>query len=404
MDLDRFKTINDTLGHSIGDQLLISVGQHLKDCMRKTDTVYRQGGDEFIILLENIHKNKHAATIANKVNQVLSKPIDVQGILLHTSISIGISLYPNDGDDAETLLKNADAAMYSAKDLGRNNAVFYSAEMNANAVEKMNMEAELRDALNKNQFELHYQPQYESTGVAIKGCEALLRWRKSKTELVSPINFIPLLEESGLIKPVGAWIITEACNQLASWHSQGWDTLRMSVNVSSQQLDDPLLLSHILDCLQQNNLKPEWLELEITESMLVCHDDATMKTLKGLANMGLSLAVDDFGTGYSSLSYLHRMSIDTLKIDRAFVTNIPGDKDSEAIIRGIVGLGKSIRLNLVAEGVETFDQAKFLRTLGCDLLQGYLFSKPVDADSFQQLLIENALPMANGQVKNNSQG
>jgi len=394
MDLDRFKTINDTLGHSVGDQLLISVGQRLRDSIRQEDAVYRQGGDEFIILLEDVQHGEYSGKVAETIKAAMSQPFDVQGIVLHTSVSIGISIYPHDGKDVESLLKNADIAMYRAKDLGRNNVAFYSPEMNALAVKKLNMEMELREALNQQQFELYYQPQYDATGFEVKGCEALLRWRRSEGKLVLPDDFIPVLEETGLIKPVGAWVIDAACAQLAFWHHQGHDTLRMSVNISSHQLDDPNLLGHLEDCLHRHKLKPERLELEITESMLVRHDPETMKILKGMIDLGLRLAIDDFGTGYSSLSYLHRMSIDTLKIDRAFVANIPGDEGSEAIVRAIIGLGKSMNLNLVAEGVESTSQAEFLRKLGCNLLQGYLFSKPVTADAFQQLLQVDASPTA----------
>lgn len=392
MDLDHFKKINDSMGHSIGDQLLISVGQRLHGCMREEDAVYRQGGDEFIIILEDVQHDEDIGKIAKKIKTAVNQPFEVQGVPLHTSVSIGISKYPYDGKDVENLLKNADTAMYRAKDLGRNNIAFYSPEMNAQVIKKMSMETELREALSQQQFELHYQPQYGAVDGEIKGCEALLRWHKSESELVPPDDFIPVLEETGLIKQVGAWVIDAACAQLANWHAQGWDSLRMSVNISSYQLDDPKLLNHIQDCLHRYKLQPEWLELEITESMLVRHDPMTMKILKGLVDLNLRIAIDDFGTGYSSLSYLHRMSVDTLKIDRAFVANIPGDEDSEAIARAIVGLGKSVRLNLVAEGIETVSQATFLRELGCDLLQGYLFSKPVTADVFQQLLTEHTLP------------
>jgi len=266
--------------------------------------------------------------------------------------------------------------------------------MNALAVKKLNMEIELREALNLQQFELYYQPQYDATGVEIRGCEALLRWHRAEDELVPPNDFIPVLEENGLIRLVGAWVIEAACAQLADWHLQGWDSPRMSVNISSRQLDDPNLLGHLEACLFRHELQPGWLELEITESMLVRHDPVSERILKGLVDLGLRLAIDDFGTGYSYLSYLHRMSIDTLKIDRAFVANIPGDEDSEAIACAIVGLGKSMRLNLVAEGVESANQAEFLRKLGCQLFQGYLFSKPVSAEAFKHLLQADTIPVA----------
>lgn len=395
MDLDRFKMINDSLGHSVGDQLLVSVSQRLRDCVRDTDAVFRHGGDEFVVLLEDLQHGEYAGKVADMVTAAMNRPFDVQGIALHSSASVGVSIYPRDGEDVETLLKNADIAMYRAKDLGRNNATFYSPEMNARAVERLVMENELREALHLRQFELHYQPQYDPHGMHINGCEALIRWRKSEHELVSPADFIPVLEETGLIKPVGAWVIETACAQLAEWHALGWASPRMSVNISCQQLGDRNLLNQLQGCLHRRNLRPEWLELEITESMLVRHDPATAQILQGFVDLGLRLAVDDFGTGYSSLSYLHRMSIDTLKVDRAFVKNIPGNEDSEAIARAIIALGKSMRLDVVAEGVETTTQAEFLRKLGCDLLQGYLFSKPVPAADFQRLL-DGARPQTAG--------
>lgn len=392
MDLDHFKVINDTLGHSVGDQLLIQIGLSLQENKRMEDVVYRQGGDEFVIILENIKNNEHAGKVAEKIVKLMSQPFNVRNNILHTSASIGVSLYPNDGEDVDSLLKHADTAMYRAKELGRNTTAFYSPEMNIHAEKKMKLEADLHKALVKQEFELHYQPQYDSAFVQIMGCEALLRWRKADGELVLPNDFIPLLEETGLIKPVGRWIIETACAQLAKWNAHGWDSLRMSINISAHQLCDTELTSYIADCLSRYKLDPGWLELELTESVLVELNPVTMNNLKGLADLGLRLAIDDFGTGYSSLSYLHRMSIDTLKIDRSFVENIPGDEDSEAIISAIIGLGKSLRLTLVAEGIETTKQAAYLQEIGCDLLQGYLFSKPVTAEQFKQLMLEEKGP------------
>lgn len=392
MDLDHFKVVNDTLGHSIGDQLLIQIGLKLQENKRMEDVVYRLGGDEFVIILENIQNSEYAGKVAEKIVKLMSQPFNVWNNTLHTGVSIGVSLYPNDGEDVDSLLKHADTAMYRAKDLGRNTTAFYLPEMNIHAAKKMKLEVDLHKALVKEEFELHYQPQYDSTFVQIEGCEALLRWRKTDGELVLPNDFIHLLEETELIIPVGRWVIETACAQLAKWNANGWDSLRMSINMSAHQLGDTELVSYIADCLSRYKLDPGWLELELTESMLVEHNPLTMNTLKGLADLGLRLAIDDFGTGYSSLSYLHRMSIDTLKIDRSFVENIPGDEDSEAIIRAIIGLGKSLRLTLVAEGIETTKQATYLQEIGCDLLQGYLFSKPVTAEEFKQLMLEETGP------------
>lgn len=386
MDLDRFKKINDSLGHTVGDQLLIDVGRRLSHSVRDSDSVVRHGGDEFVVLLEDIEHGEHAGRIGEKIAKAMHQPFYIQGATLYTSVSIGISIYPADGSDVDTLLKHADIAMYRAKDLGRNNVTFYSPDMNQRAVERLAMENQLRLALEREEYALYYQPQYDSMGLQVQGCEALLRWRKPGGGLVAPDDFIPLLEETGLIRPVGAWVIETACEQLSNWHSLGWSSPRMSVNISSHQLDDQELPALVCDSLARHGLSPEWLELEITESMLVRHDPVTSENLRKLADLGVRLAIDDFGTGYSSLSYLHRLSIDTLKIDRSFVKELPGNGDSESIARAIIGLGKSMRLDLVAEGVESAAQAEFLRELGCDLLQGYLYSMPVTATEFLSLL------------------
>lgn len=396
IDLDRFKTINDTLGHSVGDQLLIKVGQRLLACIRQEDEVYRHGGDEFVILLENLRYSLQARRVAEKIQATINQPIHIQGIVLHTSASIGISSYPNDAKNFEQLMKNADIAMYRAKEQGGNDVAFFSSEMNERALQKLNMEIGLRDALNLQQFELYFQPQISIESATIKSCEALLRWRQGSRHCITPSVFVPMLEETGLIKQVGAWVIDQACAQLSQWHASGWINLRMSVNISSYQLEDPELLSHIEHSLRRYHIPAKCLELEITESALVSRSKATLRNLKHLVNRGVRLAIDDFGTGYSSLSYLHRMSIDTLKIDRGFVDNIPGDSDSVAITRAIVGLGKSLHLNLVAEGVELQEQADFLRNLGCQFLQGYLYSPPLTAEEFEQRLRREAVTSFTG--------
>lgn len=386
VDIDRFKVINDTLGHSAGDAFIIQVAQRLRASVRDKDTVTRQGGDEFVIVLDDVNQVDDAGKVAQAVLESMRSSFIVHETPLHMSASIGISLYPSDGQDAETLLKHADIAMYRAKGLGRNNYVFYAADMNMRATERLAMENRLRGALDRNEFELHYQPQYDAQSGKILSVEALLRWRNDQGELVQPDTFIPLLEETGLINEVGAWVIDHACGQLSHWHDQGWGHLRVAINISSHQVSNPQLPHHVESALNHWKLAPDRLELEITESLMVNQNAATEGVLSRLVDLGVSLAVDDFGTGYSSLSYLHRMSIDTLKIDRAFVSNIPDNENSMSIARAIVGLGKSLHLSLVAEGVETQAQYDFLRDLGCNLIQGYLFSRPVTADAISRLM------------------
>lgn len=390
VDIDRFKVINDTLGHSVGDAFIIQVAQRLRASVREKDTVTRQGGDEFVIVLDDVNQVGDAGKVAQAILETMRNSFVVHETPLHMSASIGISLYPSDGQDAETLLKHADVAMYRAKSLGRNNYVFYAADMNMRATERLAMENRLRGALDRNEFELHYQPQYDAQTGNILSVEALLRWRNDQGELVQPDTFVPLLEETGLIDEVGAWVIDHACAQLTHWHEQGWKQLRMAINISSHQVSNPQLPQHVASALNHWKLAPELLELEITESLMVNQNAVTEDVLSRLVELGVSLAVDDFGTGYSSLSYLHRMSIDTLKIDRAFVANIPDNENSMSIARAIVGLGQSLHLSLVAEGVETQAQYTFLRDLGCNLMQGYLFSRPVPAEAMSRLLTQDS--------------
>lgn len=394
VDLDRFKVINDTLGHTVGDQLLNKIGERLRGCLRHTDTLTRHGGDEFVILVEDAVHSQDAAKVALKVLEGLRQPFMIDAMPLHLSGSVGISLYPADGRDADTLLKNADIAMYRAKDLGRDSYLFYSSDMNVRAAERLVMENELRYALGRGEFFLHYQALYDAATARVVGVEALLRWRRADGEVVPPDSFIPLLEETGLIGSVGNWVLDAACAQLAEWQARGARGLRMSVNVSSHQLRDAALPQFVASALTSRNLAPDSLELEITESMLVRQDAVVENNIQQLVGLGVRLAVDDFGTGYSSLSYLHRLSIDTLKVDRSFVTNLPDDENCVAIARAIVGLGKSLHLQLVAEGVETPEQRTFLRDLGCDVMQGFLFSRPLPAAEFDRLIASGAAPLA----------
>lgn len=393
VDVDRFKAINDTFGHSAGDEFLVQAAQRLRHSVRDEDTVTRHGGDEFVIVLDDVNYGEDVVKVAHKILEAMRMPFTILGMPLHMTASIGVSLYPADGKDAETLLKAADIAMYRAKDMGRNNHVFYSSEMNARAAERFTLENQLRGALERREYVLHYQPQYDARDGRILGVEALLRWRNERGELIPPDVFVPLLEETGLINRVGAWVIDTACEQLARWHERGWEHLRLAVNISSRQVSDTALPDQVASALARWRLSPTRLELEITESLLLRQDATTEKVLQRLVDLGVLLAVDDFGTGYSSLSYLHRLSIDTLKIDRAFVTDIPANADSVAIARAIIGLGQSLLLNLVAEGVETEAQHAFLRELGCHMMQGYLFSHPVAADELT-LLLEASPPSA----------
>jgi EAL domain-containing protein (putative c-di-GMP-specific phosphodiesterase class I) len=314
------------------------------------------------------------------VLEALRSPYPLQPVPLHVSASIGISFYPVDGSDVDTLLKNADTAMYRAKDQGRDEYVFYSSEMNARMAEHLAMENDLRTALDRGAFAVHYQPQYDVATGKLIGVESLLRWRQANGELVPPDTFIPLLEDTGLINRIGAWVLDRACGQLAQWRARGLRDVRISVNVSGHQLRDPALPEQVAEVLARHRLPADLLELEITESMLVRQGPSVGGIIEQLVDLGVRLAVDDFGTGYSSLSFLHRLSIDTLKIDRAFVRMLPAHEASAAIARAIVGLGNSMRLTLVAEGVETWEQREFLRGIGCHIMQGYLFSPPVPAE------------------------
>ena len=386
LDLDRFKIVNDSLGHSIGDQMLTIVSLRLQQCVRQKDIVSRLGGDEFVILLQDIKHEDDIHKVCDNILSSMRKPIYIESHELHNSVSIGVCFYPNDGTNAESLLNHADLAMYRAKDLGRDNFEFYAPEMNENVEDRLFIETELRQALKNKEFLLHYQPQYHVQDGRIKGVEALLRWCKKDEMCIGPDVFIPVLEETGQIKEVGAWVVEEACRQLSEWNKRGWDHMRMSVNVSSHQLSDVELPDVIAASINRYQIDPGHLELEITESMLVRQEAIVEDVLQRLVALDVRLAIDDFGTGYSSLSYLHRLSIDTLKVDGSFVEKIPGNANSEAIAKAIVGLAKSLQLEVVAEGVESQEQCDFISRLGCDYVQGFLLSKPVSAKDFTHLL------------------
>lgn len=382
LDLDRFKNINDTLGHDIGDKLLQAVGERLKESVREGDTVARLGGDEFTVLLENIQSADAVAPVARKVLTELAVPYQIDDHELYSSASIGISMYPDDGADPKTLLKNADTAMYRAKDQGRNTYQYYSAEMGARVREYLTLETGLRHALDRNEFEIYYQPQVDLVEGTPFGAEALLRWRHPEHGLISPDDFIPLLEDTGLIVPVGEWVVKQACEQAMQWRKDGLQLQRMSVNLSSRQFDELDFLDNILEIVRQSGVPAGLLEIEITESLLLRQSYYTVDVLQLLDSSGIRIAIDDFGTGYSSLSYLKRYPISTLKIDRSFVRDITTDQGDAEIVKAILAMARSLKLNVIAEGVETKKQEEFLSKAGCRKVQGYLYAKPCPATQF----------------------
>jgi diguanylate cyclase (GGDEF)-like protein len=387
IDLDRFKTINDTLGHETGDLLLQQLATRFSSSVRSGDTVARFGGDEFVILLDDVANENDIRSIALKVLSALVPAFQIDDQNLYITASIGISLYPNDGEDSTTLLKHADIAMYRAKELGKNTYQFYSADMSARAFERLTLESSLRHALERNELRLHYQPVFDVESGGIISVEALLRWQHPDFGLVLPNDFIPLLEETGLIVQAGEWVLDTACAQLRAWHQAGWPQLRLAVNLSPRQFQAE---GHLTNTLERN-LKalccnPHLLELEITEGLLLQHAASTLAILDRMQTMGLRLAIDDFGTGYSSLGYLRRFPIDSLKIDRSFVHDIPEDEDDSAITTAIIVLAQSLKLDVIAEGVETEAQRDFLRARGCHMMQGLLFSRPLPAEEITTLL------------------
>ena len=386
IDLDRFKTINDSQGHAAGDAALKEVAVRLQTCLRESDTIARQGGDEFVILIEEIGSPQYFVAVAEKILAALAKPFVLNGVEYHLGASIGISTYPGDCEDAESLLKNADIAMYRAKELGRNNFQFHSAQMNSHSMERLKLESSLRRAVERNQLVLHYQPKVDTLSGKINGVEALLRWQHPERGLVPPFEFISIAEETGLILPIGEWVLRTACERLRSWIAEGYPSIRMAVNISPRQFTNPGLSNEVARALMDTNLDPGLLELEITESMVMHNAEQAVSLLKQFKSMGICLSIDDFGTGYSSLSHLKRFPIDSLKIDRSFVKDIPGDADDSAITRAIVAMAQSLKLKTIAEGVETKEQFEFLKLHGCDEIQGYLFSKPVEESALLVLL------------------
>lgn len=389
LDLDRFKLINDTLGHALGDLLLQSMAKRLTGSLREDDTVARLGGDEFVILLPEIVKIEDAAKLAHKILELVRKPIKVDTHELYVTTSIGMVFYPNDGKDVETLLKNADTAMYRAKEQGRNNYQLYTPVMNARAFERLALENSLRRALERNEFEVYYQPKVNIKSNKIVGMEALVRWQHPTKGLILPGEFIPVAEDTGLIVPIGEWVLRSACAQNKAWQEAGFPPMRVAVNLSARQFQLQNLPEMVATVLGETGLDPWWLELEITETIAMQNAEFTVKTLNELKEMGIQLSIDDFGTGYSSLSYLKRFPINKLKIDKSFVREINTDHDNAAIASAVIVLGQSLKLGVIAEGVETKEQLNFLKDHQCDEIQGYLFGRPVPATEFENMLLKD---------------
>jgi diguanylate cyclase (GGDEF)-like protein len=386
LDLDSFKHVNDSLGHDIGDGLLRAVGARLVAGVRKSDTVSRLGGDEFVVVLSSIERSEDAALSATKLIAAINAPYSIDQHDLHVSGSIGISIYPTDGVEAEALIQNADNAMYHAKEHGSNNYRFFKEDMNVQAVHRQFLEASLCRALERREFELHYQPKMDLKSGRITGVEALIRWHHPERGLLPPGEFIPIAESCGLIVPIGRWVLREACMQAREWQGAGLPEIPVAVNISSVEFRDKNFVENLRATLNETGLEPRHLELELTESVLMQHVESTAVVLGEVRAMGVQLVVDDFGTGYSSLSYLSQFPINTLKIDRLFVQGITSERDDAPIISAVINMGRSLMQRVIAEGVETREQLAFLQSRGCDEAQGYYFSRPVVAEQFAKLL------------------
>ncbi|OGU13283.1 MAG: hypothetical protein A2076_13080 [Geobacteraceae bacterium GWC2_53_11] len=391
IDLDNFKFINDSLGHDVGDELLKIAADRLASSIRVGDTVARQGGDEFVIMVSDPDITVVAERIARSVQDAVSQPLHIKDHELVITCSIGISISSRDDDDAQSLIKNADLAMYQAKEQGRNRVRYYTAEMNTRSLSRMTMEKHLRRALERNEFFLCYQPKVSLRSGRITGMEALIRWQSPEQGLVSPVDFIPLAEETGLIEQIGEWVLTTACRQNREWQDAGLPAISVAVNRSAYQFRQKHLVRTVERVLRESGLEPRYLELEITESLLMQNPDQVTTVLNELQALGTTLSMDDFGTGYSSLSYLKRFPFNKLKVDQSFVRDITSEPDSAAITKTIIAMAHSLRLKVIAEGVETAGQLNYLRLHNCDEIQGFFFSKPVVADDFRTLLLENRM-------------
>jgi diguanylate cyclase len=385
-DLDRFKLINDSLGHKAGDSLLQEVALRLSGAVRAIDTVARLGGDEFVVILSAVADRLEAETIARRAIEAFQAPITIDGIDLHTSPSIGIAYYPDDGGSVESLIAHADAAMYCAKQHGREKIQCFVQGMSEGMSNKVKLESDLHRALAHGQFELHYQPKVDTATGAVRSAEALIRWHHPERGLIPPSEFIAVAEECGLIGQISAWVLGEACRQTRAWQLAGLPSLRVGVNLSASEFRHGSLVKTIRRALQEAALEPEFLEIELTESVVMSNPEESIAILEQLSSMGVLVSVDDFGTGYSSMSYLRRLPIDKLKIDRAFINEITAQPDDASIVQAIVSLAHSLRLKVVAEGVETAGQLEFLKSLGCDQYQGYFFSRPLSSAAFEELI------------------
>ncbi len=390
LDLDRFKNINDTLGHAMGDELLKEVAKRLQHILRDGDTAARLGGDEFTVLVENLEDPSQAAVVAAKIQESFKTPYQIAGRELHVTTSIGISIYPEDGQTVADLTKNADAAMYQAKEQGRNNYRYYTSELTRTAFERLLLETELRSALNKDQLLLYYQPQISLKNGQMTGAEAVLRWHHPRLGIIPPARFIPLAEESGLIHEIGHWVLKEACEQTRYLFKQGLFQGRMAINLSVRQIMQTDLILRFEQIIADSGCPPDMLQLEVTEGIFMGQMNQSVPVLDVFKKLGVSIAIDDFGTGYSSLSYLKQLPIDKLKIDRSFIRDLPNDSDAIAITQAIIALGKNLGLHIVAEGVETLAQQALLQKMGCEEGQGYLYSPPVPSNAFEEMLLEGS--------------
>ncbi len=387
IDLDDFKNINDTLGHEAGDALLVQVADRLNETIRECDTIARLGGDEFAIILEDISTVYNVDVIAKKILQTLTEPFLLQGQEMYVGASIGVAMFPEAGNDTNTLLKHADIAMYRAKKEGKNNYKIFTESLDSNALARIQMERDLQNALANNEFELHYQPLYDVKSGEIHSAEALLRWRHpERTELIPPVEFISILEETGLITAVGEWVMRTACEQCKQWHKEGMTGFSVAVNVSPRQLQQREPVEWIARALWETGLDGRYLNVELTEDILLDNPDKAKENIKRIREMGVSVSIDDFGTGYSSLSYLMNYEMDVLKIDRSFLNTLETNKATPVILKAIVQMAHGLNLKVVAEGVEREEQLTFLEKQGCDILQGYLFSPPIEANALSALI------------------